>query len=35
MRKGRVEVVEDAGHVPMLEQPEKFNEIVLDFLKES
>jgi pimeloyl-ACP methyl ester carboxylesterase len=35
IRKGRVEVVENAGHVPMLEQPEKFNEIVLDFLKES
>lgn len=26
-------VIEDAGHMPNLEQPEKFNETVLDFLE--
>jgi pimeloyl-ACP methyl ester carboxylesterase len=35
IKTGRVEIVENSGHMPMLEQPEKFNKVVLDFLKES
>jgi pimeloyl-ACP methyl ester carboxylesterase len=31
---GKVEVIEGSGHTPMLEQPEKFNEVVLAFLKD-
>lgn len=30
---GRVEVFEGAGHVPNLEQPERFNTVLLDFLR--
>jgi pimeloyl-ACP methyl ester carboxylesterase len=32
MPDARLEVVEDAGHTPQLEQPEKFHEIALPFL---
>ncbi|MBI4984635.1 MAG: alpha/beta hydrolase [Rhodocyclales bacterium] len=35
IKTGRVEIIENSGHMPMLEQPEKFNKIVLDFLRES
>jgi pimeloyl-ACP methyl ester carboxylesterase len=35
IKTGRVEIVENSGHMPMLEQPEKFSKAVLDFLKES
>jgi pimeloyl-ACP methyl ester carboxylesterase len=31
---GKVEVIEGSGHTPMLEQPERFNEVVLAFLKD-
>jgi 3-oxoadipate enol-lactonase len=31
---GKVEIIEGSGHTPMLEQPEKFNRIVLDFLED-
>jgi pimeloyl-ACP methyl ester carboxylesterase len=34
IKTGKVEIIDDSGHMPMLEQPEKFNRIVLDFLKE-
>ncbi len=30
----RAEVIHDAGHLPMLEQPEQFARIVSDFLAE-
>ena len=30
--EGRFEVLEDAGHVPSLEQPVRFNELLLEFL---
>jgi pimeloyl-ACP methyl ester carboxylesterase len=32
MTNARIEVIEDAGHTPQLEQPEKFHEIALPFL---
>ena len=28
----RLEVIEDAGHLPNIERPEEFNHIVLEFL---
>ena len=28
----RLEVIEDAGHLPNIEQPEEFNRLVLEFL---
>ncbi|MCW5876195.1 MAG: alpha/beta fold hydrolase [Anaerolineales bacterium] len=31
----RLELLEGAGHVPNLEQPERFNQVVLDFLANS
>jgi pimeloyl-ACP methyl ester carboxylesterase len=31
---GRLEVFEGAGHFPNLEQPERFNEVLLDFLEQ-
>lgn len=30
--KGRVEIFEQSGHTPQMEEPERFNRIVLDFL---
>jgi pimeloyl-ACP methyl ester carboxylesterase len=27
-------IMEDCGHVPPIEKPQEFNEVVLDFLKE-
>ena len=30
---GRSHVIEDAGHVPQIERPEEFNQIVIDFLR--
>ena len=30
--EGRLEVFEDAGHFPSLDQPARFNEVLLDFL---
>jgi len=32
---GRLEVFEGAGHVPNMEQPERFNQVLLDFLAET
>ena len=29
---GRVEIFEDSGHTPQMEEPERFNQLVLDFL---
>lgn len=29
---GEVDIIHDVGHVPMLESPQEFNEILLDFL---
>lgn len=31
---GRVEIFEDSGHTPQMEEPERFNQLVLDFLAE-
>lgn len=28
----RMEIIDDAGHCPMIDQPNKFNELVVDFL---
>ena len=30
--RGRVEIFEDSGHTPQMEEPERFNRLVLDFL---
>jgi pimeloyl-ACP methyl ester carboxylesterase len=35
IRGSRLEVIEDAGHLPMLERPDAFNSMVLAFLDES
>lgn len=32
--RGRVEIFEDSGHTPQMEEPERFNRVVLDFLAE-
>jgi len=34
IKGSKLVVIEDAGHMPNLEHPEEFNQIVLDFLKE-
>jgi pimeloyl-ACP methyl ester carboxylesterase len=34
MPRARVEVFEGMGHLPHLEAPERFNEVVLGFLGE-
>ncbi len=34
MKQGRVEVFEGIGHLPHLEAPDRFNELVLGFLAE-
>ena len=31
---GRAEIFEDSGHTPQMEEPERFNRVVLDFLAE-
>jgi monooxygenase len=31
---GRVEIFEDSGHTPQMEQPERFNRLVLEFLRD-
>ena len=31
---GRVEIFEDSGHTPQMEEPDRFNRLVLDFLAE-
>jgi pimeloyl-ACP methyl ester carboxylesterase len=31
----RLAVIPDAGHLPMLERPERFNDVVLEFLEET
>jgi pimeloyl-ACP methyl ester carboxylesterase len=31
---GRLEVFPDAGHFVALDQPERFNEVLLDFLSQ-
>jgi pimeloyl-ACP methyl ester carboxylesterase len=31
---GRVEIFEESGHTPQMEEPERFNRLVLDFLNE-
>ena len=31
---GRLEVFDDSGHTPQMEEPERFNRLVLDFLQE-
>src|SRR5919201_358594 len=31
---GRVEIFDDSGHTPQMEEPERFNRVVLDFLKQ-
>ncbi|GAA3074095.1 alpha/beta fold hydrolase [Pseudonocardia yunnanensis] len=33
LRHARVEIIEEAGHAPNWEQPDRFNAILLDFLK--
>jgi pimeloyl-ACP methyl ester carboxylesterase len=32
--EGRFEVIQDAGHFPSLDQPQRFNEILLDFVSQ-
>jgi pimeloyl-ACP methyl ester carboxylesterase len=32
--KGRVEIFEDSGHTPQMEEPDRFNRLVLEFLRE-
>jgi pimeloyl-ACP methyl ester carboxylesterase len=32
VRNARVEIFEDAGHTPQMEEPDRFNRLVLDFL---
>ena len=34
MRHGRVEIFENSGHTPQMEEPNRFNKLVLDFLSE-
>lgn len=34
LRDGRLEVFERSGHTPQMEEPDRFNRLVLDFLKE-
>ena len=34
LANGRVEIFEDSGHTPQMEEPERFNRLVLDFLAE-
>jgi pimeloyl-ACP methyl ester carboxylesterase len=34
LRNGRVEIFDDSGHTPQMEEPERFNRLVLDFLAE-
>jgi pimeloyl-ACP methyl ester carboxylesterase len=29
---GRLEVFDDSGHTPQMEEPDRFNRLVLDFL---
>jgi proline iminopeptidase len=31
---GRLEVFDNSGHTPQMEEPERFNRLVLDFLKQ-
>ena len=31
---GRVEIFDDSGHTPQMEEPDRFNRLVLDFLRE-
>lgn len=31
---GRMEIFEESGHTPQMEEPERFNRLVLDFLRE-
>lgn len=34
LRDGRVEVFENSGHTPQMEEPDRFNRLVLEFLNE-
>ncbi|TMF90161.1 MAG: alpha/beta fold hydrolase [Chloroflexi bacterium] len=34
LRNGRVEIFENSGHTPQMEEPDRFNRLVLDFLSE-
>jgi pimeloyl-ACP methyl ester carboxylesterase len=34
LHDGRVEIFEGSGHTPQMEEPERFNRLVLDFLRE-
>ena len=34
LRRGRLEIFEDSGHTPQMEEPERFNRVVLEFLRE-
>ena len=34
LRRGRVVIFEDSGHTPQMEEPDRFNRLVLDFLTE-
>jgi pimeloyl-ACP methyl ester carboxylesterase len=34
LHNGRVEIFDDSGHTPQMEEPERFNRLVLDFLTE-
>jgi 2-hydroxymuconate-semialdehyde hydrolase len=34
MPNARLAVIDRCGHIPMFEQPEIFNRLVLDFLKD-
>ena len=31
---GRLEIFDDSGHTPQMEEPDRFNRLVLDFLQE-
>src|SRR5947209_5702672 len=34
LRNGRVEIFENSGHTPQMEEPDRLNRLVLDFLSE-
>ena len=35
LRNGRVEIFENSGHTPQMEEPDRFNRLVLDFLSDT
>jgi pimeloyl-ACP methyl ester carboxylesterase len=32
LANGRIEIFEESGHTPQIEEPDRFNRLVLDFL---